>query len=171
MVKLTEVCRSRRMLIRRLVFVVATALLILVQPVSCQIFNRTPHFIPGSGDMSRFSLPENTPVGSVVYQLRGRSIAYQKLEKSLFFSRNTLITSRQADPELTSHLPYAVCSGSLARLHRQQTTERGITLFIHGIFFPSPKLRFFNFCFPHWLYSTCPFEGVVSSLPAPPPLV
>ncbi|XP_059614956.1 cadherin-23 [Phlebotomus argentipes] len=36
-----------------------------------QLINRIPHFIPGSGDMSRFSLSENTPVGSPVYQLRG----------------------------------------------------------------------------------------------------
>lgn len=38
----------------------------------CQIINRSPHFVPGSGDMSRFSLSENTAVGSPVYQLRGR---------------------------------------------------------------------------------------------------
>lgn len=27
--------------------------------------------MPGSGDMARFSLSENTPVGSPIYQLRG----------------------------------------------------------------------------------------------------
>lgn len=37
----------------------------------CQIINRAPHFVPGSGDMARFSLSENTPVGSPVYQLKG----------------------------------------------------------------------------------------------------
>lgn len=39
--------------------------------VECQLQNRPPHFIPGSGDMARFSISENTPNGSVVYQLRG----------------------------------------------------------------------------------------------------
>ncbi|XP_055609536.1 cadherin-23 [Uranotaenia lowii] len=46
-------------------------LVVLPEPVAAQIMNRMPHFIPGTGDMSRFSLPENTPVGSVVFQLRG----------------------------------------------------------------------------------------------------
>uniref|UniRef100_A0A182IQZ1 Cadherin domain-containing protein n=1 Tax=Anopheles atroparvus TaxID=41427 RepID=A0A182IQZ1_ANOAO len=48
-----------------------------------QTINRTPHFIPGSGDMSRFSLPENTPVGSVVYQLRGTDPEGSKLRFSI----------------------------------------------------------------------------------------
>lgn len=39
--------------------------------IQCQLINHPPHFIPGSGDMSRFSLSENTPVDSPVYQLRG----------------------------------------------------------------------------------------------------
>lgn len=38
-----------------------------------QIVNHQPYFIPGSGDMSRFSLSENTPVDSPVYQLKGKS--------------------------------------------------------------------------------------------------
>ncbi|XP_001653880.2 cadherin-23 isoform X1 [Aedes aegypti] len=83
MVKMKEVLQRRRMLIQRLVFASAIALLILVQPVKCQIINRTPHFIPGSGDMSRFSLPENTPVGSVVYQLRGIDPEGSKLRYSM----------------------------------------------------------------------------------------
>ena len=33
--------------------------------------NQPPHFLVGTGDMSRFSLPENTEVGSPVYQLKG----------------------------------------------------------------------------------------------------
>lgn len=37
-----------------------------------QIVNHQPYFIPGSGDMSRFSLSENTPVDSPVYQLKGK---------------------------------------------------------------------------------------------------
>lgn len=34
--------------------------------------NRAPHFVPGQ-DMSKFSLSENTPVDSPVYQLRGNN--------------------------------------------------------------------------------------------------
>lgn len=47
-------------------------LLILLPIVRCQIMNRAPQFVPGSGDMARFSLSENTPVGSPIYQLRGK---------------------------------------------------------------------------------------------------
>lgn len=39
--------------------------------IQCQLVNHPPHFVPGAGDMSRFSLSENTPVDSPVYQLRG----------------------------------------------------------------------------------------------------
>ncbi|KAL5291988.1 hypothetical protein ACFFRR_011017 [Megaselia abdita] len=40
--------------------------------VSGQFFvNQPPHFLAGLGDMSRFSLPENTQLGSPVYQLKG----------------------------------------------------------------------------------------------------
>ncbi|XP_055628070.1 protocadherin-like wing polarity protein stan [Toxorhynchites rutilus septentrionalis] len=73
----------RRMLNPQLVFATAATLLVLVQPVACQIINRTPHFIPGTGDMSRFSLSENTPVGSVVYQLRGVDPEGSKLRYSI----------------------------------------------------------------------------------------
>ncbi|KDR10809.1 Cadherin-23 [Zootermopsis nevadensis] len=34
------------------------------------LINRAPHFLPG-GDMARFSLPEDTKVGTPVYRLRG----------------------------------------------------------------------------------------------------
>lgn len=44
---------------------------VLVTLVGGQIVNRPPHFVPGSGDMARFSLSENTPVDSPVYQLKG----------------------------------------------------------------------------------------------------
>lgn len=50
-------------------------LLLLVKSIKCQIINRAPQFVPGSGDMSRFSLSENTPVGSPIYQLRGIYVA------------------------------------------------------------------------------------------------
>lgn len=43
-----------------------------IQFAKCQIINRAPHFIPQSGDMARFSLSENTSVGSPVYQLKGK---------------------------------------------------------------------------------------------------
>lgn len=39
--------------------------------VKCQLRNQLPYFIAGSGDMSRLSLSENTPVDSPVYQLKG----------------------------------------------------------------------------------------------------
>lgn len=46
-------------------------LLLVSSRVQCQVFmNRAPQFIPGQ-DMTRFSLSENTPVNSPVYQLRG----------------------------------------------------------------------------------------------------
>lgn len=60
-----------------------TALCVLVVPflivlphsmVKCQFVNRPPHFVPGSGDMARFSLSENTPIDSPVYQLRGKEM-------------------------------------------------------------------------------------------------
>lgn len=43
-----------------------------------QIINHQPYFVPGSGDMSRFSLSENTPVDSPVYQLKGKSFCCQR---------------------------------------------------------------------------------------------
>ncbi|XP_063702044.1 cadherin-23 [Culicoides brevitarsis] len=44
--------------------------------------NRAPQFIPGQ-DMTRFSLPENTPVNSPVYQLRGIDPEGGKLRYSI----------------------------------------------------------------------------------------
>lgn len=44
----------------------------LMPLLRCQQMNRPPYFVPGSGDMARFSLSENTPVDSPVYQLRGK---------------------------------------------------------------------------------------------------
>lgn len=41
--------------------------------VKCQFVNQPPRFMPGTGDMARFSLSENTPIDSPVYQLRGKS--------------------------------------------------------------------------------------------------
>lgn len=38
-----------------------------------QLVNHQPYFISGSGDMTRFSLSENTPIDSPVYQLKGKT--------------------------------------------------------------------------------------------------
>lgn len=37
-----------------------------------QVINRAPHFVPVTGDMSQFSMSENTAVGTPVYQLKGK---------------------------------------------------------------------------------------------------
>ncbi|XP_058065906.1 cadherin EGF LAG seven-pass G-type receptor 3 [Anopheles bellator] len=68
---------------RKQVWLVALVALSVGPVARTQIINRTPHFIPGSGDMSRFSLLENTPVGSVVYQLRGVDPEGSKLRFSI----------------------------------------------------------------------------------------
>lgn len=58
--------------IKKIVVIILLASSIGIAPmVHCQRLNRQPYFVPGSGDMARFSLIENTPVGSPVYQLRG----------------------------------------------------------------------------------------------------
>ncbi|CAG9785326.1 unnamed protein product [Diatraea saccharalis] len=46
-------------------------LISLLGQCSNQVINRAPHFVPQIGDMSQFSLPEDTPVGTPVYHLRG----------------------------------------------------------------------------------------------------
>ncbi|KAM7355169.1 cadherin 74A isoform 1-T1 [Cochliomyia hominivorax] len=51
--------------------------------VKCQHLNQPPHFVPGSGDMGRFSLSENTPVGSPVYQLKGIDPEGSRLKYSI----------------------------------------------------------------------------------------
>ncbi|KPI98094.1 Cadherin-23 [Papilio xuthus] len=43
----------------------------LLQAVTSQVINRAPHFVPQTGDMSQFSLAEDTPVGTPVYHLKG----------------------------------------------------------------------------------------------------
>ncbi|KAI5631942.1 cadherin domain-containing protein [Phthorimaea operculella] len=43
----------------------------LLQLSTCQVINRIPHFIPQTGDMSRFSISEDTPVRTPVYHLQG----------------------------------------------------------------------------------------------------
>lgn len=59
-------------------------LIIFVPTIAkCQIMNRAPHFVPGSGDMARFSLSENTPVGSPVYQLKGNKFANELLRHEM----------------------------------------------------------------------------------------
>lgn len=57
--------------------------LLTITDVQCQTFmNRAPQFIPGQ-DMTRFSLPENTPVNSPVYQLRGKEKLWVSCLKAL----------------------------------------------------------------------------------------
>lgn len=34
--------------------------------------NRPPYFVPGTGDFSTFSIPENFQVGTSVYKLKGK---------------------------------------------------------------------------------------------------
>ncbi|XP_050671945.1 cadherin-23 [Leptidea sinapis] len=46
-------------------------ILVFLQMCSSQVINRVPHFVPQTGDMSTFSLAEDTPVGTPVYQLKG----------------------------------------------------------------------------------------------------
>ncbi|XP_041976287.1 cadherin-23 [Aricia agestis] len=43
----------------------------LLQQCGGQFINRAPHFVPQTGDMSQFVLPEDTKVGTPVYQLKG----------------------------------------------------------------------------------------------------
>lgn len=47
----------------------AAILLLAINSIECAI-NRAPQFLPG-GDMTRFSLPEDTQVGAPVYRLQG----------------------------------------------------------------------------------------------------
>lgn len=54
----------------RKIYINVILLLNLIQTWG-QLINRAPHFVPGIGDMSKFSLKENTPVGTPVYQLKG----------------------------------------------------------------------------------------------------
>lgn len=53
-----------------LLYVLVTVV-VLVKHVEGQLMNRPPQFVPGQ-DMSKFSLPENTPVNTPIYQLRGK---------------------------------------------------------------------------------------------------
>lgn len=46
-------------------------ILSLLQSCCSQVINQPPHFIPQIGDMSQFILPEDTPVGTPVYHLKG----------------------------------------------------------------------------------------------------
>ncbi|XP_013100309.1 cadherin-23 [Stomoxys calcitrans] len=61
----------------------AVLLLFCVPWTTSQFLNQPPHFVPGSGDMSRFSLSENSPVGSPVYQLRGIDPEGSRLKYSI----------------------------------------------------------------------------------------
>lgn len=47
-------------------------ILSLLQTCWSQVINRAPHFVPQIGDMSQFTLSEDTPVGTPVYHLKGK---------------------------------------------------------------------------------------------------
>ncbi|CAG5042613.1 unnamed protein product [Parnassius apollo] len=51
--------------------VIILLIVCLLQICTAQVINRAPHFVPQTGDMSQFSLSEDTPVGTPVYQLKG----------------------------------------------------------------------------------------------------
>lgn len=61
---------------QRITMINSWTLLLITLGVECLLtnaqfqINRPPAFTPG-GDMARFSISENTPVGSPVYQLQG----------------------------------------------------------------------------------------------------
>lgn len=46
-------------------------LILLSALCGAQFVNRAPHFMPQTGDMSQFSIAEDTAVGTPVYQLKG----------------------------------------------------------------------------------------------------
>lgn len=47
--------------------------LLCLKSINCLdgIKNRPPYFLPGTGDFSTFSIPENFEVGTSVYKLKG----------------------------------------------------------------------------------------------------
>ncbi|XP_015043174.2 cadherin-87A [Drosophila pseudoobscura] len=57
--------------------------LMLLSSTMAQLLNHPPQFVPGTGDMSRFSLSENTPVGSPIYQLKGTDPEGGRLKYSI----------------------------------------------------------------------------------------
>ncbi|XP_013134373.1 PREDICTED: cadherin-23 [Papilio polytes] len=65
----------------------------LLQITASQVINRAPHFIPQTGDMTQFSLPEDTPVGTPVYRLKGEDPEDGQLTYSIsgqYFSVDSL---------------------------------------------------------------------------------
>lgn len=53
--------------LRQLLALLIISVVVMAQP---GLINRAPQFLP-NGDMSRFAIPEDTPVGSAVYKLLG----------------------------------------------------------------------------------------------------
>lgn len=47
--------------------------------------NRAPYFIPGTGDFSTFSIPENFQVGTSVYKLKGETSLFSALSNKTHF--------------------------------------------------------------------------------------
>lgn len=80
----------------RPMLLLAPLLLLLLGSTTAQLLNHPPHFVPGTGDMSRFSLSEHTPVGSPVYQLKGKSTKSREVKRAkhaLPFTKNLLDNS------------------------------------------------------------------------------
>lgn len=44
----------------------------ILETCAGQVINRVPHFVPQAGDMTQFSVSEDTPMGTPVYQLKGK---------------------------------------------------------------------------------------------------
>lgn len=53
--------------------VLQIAVLLALKLINCSAgsLNRPPYFVPGTGDFSTFSIPENFQVGTSVYKLKG----------------------------------------------------------------------------------------------------
>ncbi|XP_013185198.1 cadherin-87A [Amyelois transitella] len=66
---------------------------LMAAQAQAQVVNRAPHFVPQTGDMAQFSLPEDTPVGTPVYHLKGIDPENSQLRYSIsgqYFSVDAL---------------------------------------------------------------------------------
>lgn len=84
--------RRRRDGLRRLLLACLAAA-VLAPHVATAAQNRPPHFLPG-GDMARFSVAEDTPVGKSVYKLSavdpdGSAVSYTISGQHLSVDRST----------------------------------------------------------------------------------
>lgn len=75
------------------IWLVSLVLLAVFGQSKCASKNRPPQFLPG-GDMARFSIPEDTPVGKSVYKLSatdpdGSQLSYTISGQHLSVGRST----------------------------------------------------------------------------------